>query len=755
MKRAILQTYQRLAHTAETYPGIWLSCAVVGTAFLLLPFPQLVKLAVGFAAGLGFVLLIRRKAALRLPALLLLGVSLIGFTFGFSDTLRYQPVRHYSGRNIDTGAWVLDYGTRYDDRVRVQLLVTELNGIRTYPFRTYVYLPGHVEPEAGMTLEGVLEYDVPRDTDDFDRESYYRAHRVYLLSKIHKGFTLSPASLPFSYVGVRFLFPARCARWFHQRLLMLYEPEDAGILLSLILGDKSALPPGYEDDMRDVGLSHVMAVSGMNVSLVAGIVMLLFFRRRIGAAFAIPAVLLFTFITGAGASVVRAAIMQIILLTGVLIFEKGHSLNSLFVTAAIMLLLNPYAAQDAGLWLSFFSTMGLILYASRLTGTMMKPFTPLPGWSRKLIRIPVTMAATTLTAQIFVLPLLVFLFGSFSLIAPLANLLVLWATELSFSLGLGTALLSPILPHPAVLAARPVALLVAFQRRIVPVMANWPISTLHASNPYVLIGLILFYAFLLLLFLRRSRRYLVSAFSLCAVTLCLLALLGAADADRRITLTSLNLQGGQCTVLLQGDACVVVNCGGMNSAEKLQRYLESRQVRDIDLLILTDYKSSTQRGAPELSGSIPIHTVLLPRSKDPEPYDIEARQILTVDSPTEVTVKDARLQLLHADSTGFDADRLAVYITIGPYSCLIPGSISAEKLSGMLDSRAISAVNFAVAGDYYTSHTPPFRADWYLTTSYRGISMGTVRALQESGMTVVDQAVSGDVEFTLKRNPEK
>ena len=258
MKRAILQTYQRLAHTAETYPGIWLSCAVVGTAFLLLPFPQTVKLAVGFAAGLGFVLLIRRKAAGRLPVLVLLGVSLIGFTFGFFDTLRYQPVRHYSGRNMDTGAWVLDYGTRYDDRIRVQLLVTELNGQKTRPFRTYVYLPAEEAPRAGMRLAARMHYAIPKDTADFARESYYRAHLVYVLAETRGSYDLTEAAPGFSWVGIRYIFPARCAHWFHERLLSLYGPEDAGILLSLILGDKTALPAGFEDDMRDAGLSHVI-----------------------------------------------------------------------------------------------------------------------------------------------------------------------------------------------------------------------------------------------------------------------------------------------------------------------------------------------------------------------------------------------------------------------------------------------------------------------------------------------------------------
>ena len=735
--------------TAGAFPGIWLSCALILTAFLLLPCHRFLKLGIGAAAGLVLVLLLFRRSVIPTSlSLILLGISICGFSSGFFDTLRYEPVRHCSGSNMDTQAWVLDYGVRYDDRVRVQLLVMNLNGEKSYPFLTYIYLPAEEAPQAGMQLEGRLHYAIPRDTADFAHESYYRAHRIYVLAETRGAYTLNDAAAAPLWVSLRYIFPARCAHWFHERLLSLYSPEDAGILLSLILGDKSALPAGFEDDMRDVGLSHVMAVSGMNVSLISGIFLLLFFRRRPGAALAIPAVVLFTFITGAGASVVRAALMQIILLAGLLLFEKVNPLNSLFVTAGIMIFLNPYAVQDAGLWLSFLSTLGLILCGRRLEAVLMQPFREKPYAVQRLIRIPVSMAAATLTAQIFVLPLLVFLFGSFSLIAPLANLLVLWATELAFALGIVTALLSPILPRFAAAAAVPVSLLVRFQRRIVPVMARWPISVLHTSDPYVVIGLVLFYLFILLLFLCRSRRYLVFAFSLCAATLCLLAFFSVADAERSVTLTSLNLQGGQCTILLHGDDCVVVNCGGIGAAERTAEYLRSRQVRDIDLLIVTDYKSASSGGVPALSGMLPVHTLLLPYTDDPAAFPAAAGNVQVVTAPAVLRTDEISVTLLVSDETGFDAHRMAAYAQARGCSILVPGSIGADELSGMLGK--LSGANFVVAGDYYSTHQPPFAADWYLLTGYMGVSRETVNALQERGMTVVDQSEAGDVTFSLR-----
>ncbi|MEA4822580.1 MAG: ComEC/Rec2 family competence protein [Clostridiaceae bacterium] len=748
-----LSTYtKKFIKTGDTLPGMWLACAVIVVMFVLLPLSMTVKTVVTGTAILAFIvvsILHHTRGTSALLVLLAFGIALAALAAHTFDMVNYKSVLYCSGSNMDTEATILDYGTCYDDRVRVQIRVNRLNGQEIRPFLSYIYLSGEETPEAGMILTGRFHYSIPEDTSDFARESYYRAHMIYVLAETRGEYTLSPASSELSYCYIRYILPAKCAHWFGEKLRVIYEEGEAGILLSLILGDKTRLPEGYEDDMRDVGLSHIMAVSGMNVSLISGFFLLIFARRRTGAAAAIPAIVLFAFITGAGASVVRAVIMQGILLVSYILGERSESLNNLLIAVAIMLLMNPYAVQDAGLWLSFFSTMGLTLYGARFRAAMMKPFCVLPWFVRRMISVPITMIATTLTAQVFVLPLLVFLFGSFSLIAPLANLLVVWAAEISFLGGILTALLSTVLPGAAMILAKPVSILVEFQRWVVPRMADWPISTLWTENEYVVIGLAICYLHLLLFYLCRTRMLLRYILSVCSITLCVVAFFGLWESERTTTVTTLNTHGGQCTVFIRGDDCAVINCGGLGSGEKLIKFLESQHIRNIDLLLLTDYKSTSKSGLPELIDSVPIDTVLLPYS-EMDSVPVNAAKSYVVAEDLYLTIGGAMFRVLVSDAVGFDAYRLAVYFTVGGYSYFIPGSVDANELTGMLLRHDIPGANVVIAGDYYTNHLPPFSADWYLLSSYADIDINIVHALCEHGMTAVDLSEAGNVTFTMR-----
>ena len=113
-------------------------------------------------------------------------------------------------------------------------------------------------------------------------------------------------------------------------------------------------------------------------------------------------------------------------------------------------------------------------------------------------------------------------------------------------------------------------------------------------------------------------------------------------------------------------------------------------------------------------------------------------------------VGGAQLQVLVSDTEGFDACRMAAYLTAGGYSFLIPGSIGSDELSAILSRRGIPGANVAVAGDYYTTHLPPFSADLCLLSSYVELNRSTVAALQARGMTAVDLSQTGDVTFTVR-----
>lgn len=201
---------------------------------------------------------------------------------------------------------------------------------------------------------------------------------------------------------------------------LLPEPE-AALMNGILLGTRAGLPEDLLADFQTVGLTHIIAVSGFNVTIIAAIVLKLVLaagvsRRR---AFWIigTALVVFAILTGLSGSVVRATIMGFLVLLAQKWGRASRMKNALALTAFVMCLVNPYILLfDAGFQLSFLSTVGIIY------------LTPL--LSRFLKFLPESLAfrenvATTGAAIIFTTPLILYSFGRFSVIALTVNLLVL------------------------------------------------------------------------------------------------------------------------------------------------------------------------------------------------------------------------------------------------------------------------------------------------------------------------------------------
>ncbi|NMA08603.1 MAG: ComEC family competence protein [Clostridiales bacterium] len=670
--------------------------------------------------------------------LLAAGIAALGF-----DAWFYRPTLSVAGRNVDIRATVLDYGTAYDDRIRTRLCVEEVNGRGVRNFYTYIYLDAGESLEPGQRFTGRVHFSVPTRWENIDRETYYRAQRVYVLAKPLEKYTLTEGRLT-AYTFLRHVTPARWAHWVARRYKEICTPEDAAIIVSLVLGDKTQLPETYVSDMRTVGLSHVMAVSGMNVSLIAGVFLLLF-RRKLGSALAFPAILLFSYMVGAGASVTRAAVMQSVLLTANLLDERSDPINTLFLTLGGMLLVNPYAVQDASLWLSFSATLGLILYGNKLQRLLMRPFLNVSRMFRKVIGIPVSLIATTLAAQVFILPLMVFYFGTISLIAPIANVVVVWAVVLTFWLGI-FGLPFTLWPWGAEVLGWVLKWLVTYQRWMVPKLAALPFSTLRGDDPYVLIGMVTLYGHLALLFIRRTREAVRILAASCAICLSLTAMLGYIDDERTWHVTALNTRGGQCAVFTCGDDCVVVNCGGIGAAEGLRDFFEHRGIRDIDLLVVTDYKKGSVGGVAELAGDIPIATALLPPIREGETLPVSGT-VIAADTCAELP--GLKLRLMLSDAEGRDANRLSVLAEAAGVRFLITGSVMG-KYAALLDVHGVTYADVVLASDYYTTHELPISAAAYVLPSYVGADFRRLRALANGGTLAIDQYEAGLVEFTVR-----
>lgn len=206
---------------------------------------------------------------------------------------------------------------------------------------------------------------------------------------------------------------------------------DSSLMLGIVFGIKGEFPQHFAENIKNTGLLHVIAASGMNITLVGGFLSGLFtyfFKRRIALALSIGGILLYAFLAGFEPSIVRASIMGILVFSAQIMGRQTLSFLSLIFAGWAMLIIKPNLIADIGFQLSFMATAGLIT------------FRPLFYKNKKIKHVIKKSIigedlVTTITAQIFTLPILLASFGTYSLWSILVNGLVLWTVPPLMILG--------------------------------------------------------------------------------------------------------------------------------------------------------------------------------------------------------------------------------------------------------------------------------------------------------------------------------
>jgi competence protein ComEC len=220
-------------------------------------------------------------------------------------------------------------------------------------------------------------------------------------------------------------------------------PAERGLLPGLVIGDVSGLPPELQDDFRTVGLTHLVAVSGTNVAIVLGAVLLLCVRvgvpLRMRPVLALLALLGFVVLVRPSPSVLRAAVMGTIALLALTTGRSRSTLPTLSAAVIALVLVSPDLAMTAGFALSVLATAGIVVLA--------------PGWrDRWSTHLPAGLAdalAIPAAAQVMCGPVVVALSGQLGLLSVPANLLAVPAVAPATILGLAAALTAPISSHVA------------------------------------------------------------------------------------------------------------------------------------------------------------------------------------------------------------------------------------------------------------------------------------------------------------------
>lgn len=224
--------------------------------------------------------------------------------------------------------------------------------------------------------------------------------------------------------------------------------KERGLLPGLVIGDTVGLDPALAEDFRTTGLTHLVAVSGTNVAIVCGTVLLFVRRLRAGSwtAAVIAGVALagFVVLVRPSPSVLRAAVMGSLALMALALGRTREAVPGLCATAFVLVLADPALARSAGFALSVLATAGLLLLAPPWRDALRRRLPP--GWAEAL--------AVPAAAQVACAPVIAAISGQVGVVTVAANLLAVPAVAPATLLGIGATLLSAVWPDAASLVAR-------------------------------------------------------------------------------------------------------------------------------------------------------------------------------------------------------------------------------------------------------------------------------------------------------------
>ena len=343
-------------------------------------------------------------------------VFVLFFLFGFLRLHLAQPninANHISFYNEQNKSFEAVIAEEPDARIAEQRLT-----VKPVDFKGKVLLKTALFPEYhyGDRLSVECKLLTPQAVEDFQYDRYLARYGIYSVCYIPKIKLIAGEQKNFLVSGI-YKFKSAFARRINQTIS---EPH-AALLAGILIGSRQGIPTDVSETFKDVGITHIIAISGYNITIIVAMLMGVFAALRVNRKKAfwgiVAGLIFFVILTGASASVVRAAVMGFIVLLAKQMGRASKVKNILILSAAAMVFVNPrILLWDAGFQLSFLATLGLIY----LGPILQKRLTKLPeafGLQENL--------ASTLSAIIFTLPIILFNFHRFSLVAPLVNILVL------------------------------------------------------------------------------------------------------------------------------------------------------------------------------------------------------------------------------------------------------------------------------------------------------------------------------------------
>lgn len=512
---------------------------------------------------------------------------------------------HFSGRHLTISGKVTDISYTEDGRQGLVISVKSFNCLgEDYDknFLTILYTDKEKTFDIGdnITFSDIFSPIKKNSVHSYDYELYLHTKNISTLFNLDSEYIdILDNSLNFSD-RIK-IFSKNIA----DKIRTLIGNEEGEVATAITLGDKT----GFSDKLKTIfaksGISHIVAVSGMHMSILIGFLFLILSKSRIHYKLrniiTTICVLGYMTLTGFSPSVTRAGIMAIFMLVSAIIDSKYDPLTALFFSAALILVFNPYSICSASFLLSFLAFLGILVFATPVKNKITARF--IPDFIKHIL-------SSSIAATIFTLPAIILIFGSVSTYSLLANLLIIPFVSIIFVAVIISLVLSLFFYPAGMILGFVAKILIKTLITVASGISRLPYSYINIKTPSFF-DLICYAIIIILLYLALNGRrtgftghLILSAIACYFVICCTISAL-------TYSVTFLDVgQGDSALVKSPGNHYFLIDTGP--NGDVTMTALKSAGVNKLDIIFISHCDNDHSGALSDILENIPVKKVVLP-----------------------------------------------------------------------------------------------------------------------------------------------
>ena len=689
-------------------------------------------------------------------------ISFIGGTVHFYLTEKTTDgfADRYTGRYVTVTGQISSISDSSGDKQSIMLYADSVSALGKTEYRKLyfvIYTDFENEFSVGDKVSFSSLFKPPKRSDShgFDSELYMHTKNITASFFISSDKLTVAAGVPRLYDKLR-AFSNNIA----DKIRLRVGGEEGEVATAILLGDKS----GFSDEMTDVfmrsGISHIVAVSGMHLSILMGFFFLLAGKTRLHYklrnVFGILLVIFYMAFTGFTPSVTRAGIMLICTLFAAVFDRKEDMPTSFFLSAAVILALNPYTVLSASFLLSYTALAGILIFANPIVEK-------LPQIISGKIKLTV---AGTLSASILTFPVLAYMFNGISTLSVITNILVVPLVSIVFISSVFALLPGSI---GVLLGFIPKFFIkvILFVGRLI---AKIPFSYISVKTPTIFI-MLCFFLLIILLYMaltgRKTGR--VGKFAFYTV-LCIISVSSVASY-LTYSVTFFDIGQGDCILInAAGGGVCLIDTG--RDGDAAVSALRSAGVNKLDIIFISHSDSDHSGALGNILKNFPTRKVVLPQ------YDIFSENTTNICELATGLGADVEFadSFLSYHFSGISADiispaqssppvdensgSMVICMNIKNNKFLFTGDIDSQtenviiKNRSPLDSDVLKVSHHGSRDSSSDAFLEKVSADYSVISAGRDNTYGhpheeTLQRLEHSGTKIIRTDEHGDIKFTI------